>query len=242
MPMPPVPQIAAPSAPSALPATGLSEALACQFCGERFEQVKPLSANAKWLKRGKDRFPPTPVVAHADHEMKCKENPDRPERGKASTAWVPQPFPVGRFGGAQPSPTATRVTYLGGPYHGRSQGFECFLVDGTRVAVQPPLVAPGPQQEDSKGRVCSRYMGHYELRLKGGCPIYRWVDTIVPKKKRLGETQTLEDLWPEWAAQLMEEPNDEPTAVDDGGDPVADESDPGLPGDLLDSEPGAEPE
>lgn len=237
MPMPPVPSIAPPAAPA-----GLTEALTCQFCNERFEQPAPLPASKRgWLRPGRDSFPETPVLAHAKHEFRCKDNPNRPGVWKGSSAWTPQPFPVRKFGGAQPSPTATRLTYLGGPYHGRSQAFECFLVDGTVVVSEPPRVAPGPQQEDSKGRLCSKYMGHYELRTRQGCLVYRWVDTIVPKKKRLAQPTPFNERWPHLAAELMEEPNDDPTAADPDGTAVGDETDPEMLEGELAPEPEAEP-
>ncbi len=191
----------------------MSEPLACQFCGKPFVGGT-LTRGAKT-----DR---SLLLQHADHELKCPDNPDRPVAGKASSAWTPAPWKPDMTSAATPKPE--RVTYLGGPWHGRSQAFDAYLVDGTRLEVEPPKIVPGPQMADSKGRSCSKFMGHYELRLKGGCPIYRWVETITPKR-RLPSPRTFTEAWPELAAQLQEE------AAHDG---AADE----LQGDLPSAEPG----
>lgn len=158
--------------------------LLCRFCSREFNDPKV---------GPKDRTTVRPLAnVVTDHETKCEQNPDRPPPFKESKAWTPNPWKT-QFSD-NPHLRADRVTMLGGPEHGRTFRWECFLVDGTTALVEPPTVLAGPVMADSKDRACSRYMGHYELRLRGGLPIYRWVDTIVPKK-RLPAPRTFDEAW-----------------------------------------------
>lgn len=188
--------------------------LTCRFgCGAAFTMAKPLPASAKWRKPGKDRMPEGPVIQQAHHEMKCELNPHRAAPHKEGSAWTPIPWGI-KHGGAKPQPEPTRLTYLDGPWHGRKQNFEAFLVDGTRLSVAPAKITPGPQMVDSQGRSCSRYMGHYELqvvrRKAGRCLVYQWIDTITPKK-RLKAPRTFDEAFPDLDLTLtLEERDDQP--------------------------------
>lgn len=176
----------------------------CQFCGEAFPEPAPERAG------GKPRVLRSRVAAHADHELRCPENPDRPVKLKTSAAWSPMPWTHKFTDNPQPKPTA--VVFVGGPNHGRVLQWINYLVDGSVVAVEPPLTMSGPVMADSKGRAASRYMGHYRLKLSRDCPVYVWVDTIVPKK-RLPQPIEFTKAWPDLAASLEQQ---QPMEVSDG--------------------------
>lgn len=164
-----------------------ARSLQCQWCGAEFTEPPP--------SKGNEAQPRSITLKHADHEVKCEQNPNHPAKGKVSMAWNPVPWKAQPMG-ARPTPKPHLLTFLGGPEDGRQTHFQNYLVDGTTALVCPPMRLAGPVKADSQGRACSVYMGHYELRLKGDCPIYQWVDTITPKK-RLPKPLGFRDLWPE---------------------------------------------
>lgn len=140
------------------------------------------------------------ILVHADHELSCDQNPHRPERAKESSAWNPVPWKLSAAG-RRPAWRSHLLTFAGGPLDTRQIPLVNYLVDGSTVAVVPPLRLAGPVSGDSKGRAVSRYMGHYELRLKDDCPVYVWVQTIQPKK-RLPDHPQFCELYPDLAAVL----------------------------------------
>lgn len=168
--------------------------LRCQWCEAEFSPPEQPKVKGK-----APTFRPL-VLEHADHEVRCEQNPDRPEKGKMSKAWNPTPWKAPHVG-ARPVPRPHLLTFINGPYDGRQTPLVNYLVDGSTVAVEPPRRMSGPVMEDSKGRAGSRFMGHYELQISNGCPVYKWVDTIHPKK-RLGEHPAFVELYPEIAAEL----------------------------------------
>jgi hypothetical protein len=163
------------------------EHLECQWCG------------AEWAKKG-ERFD---VRTHAMHETRCPESPHYTPPEKGSKAWNPMPWPHDTVGRTA-VPNETSITYVGGPYHGQRRGWVGYLVDGREILTEPPLVHLGPVTPDSKGRMCSKYMGHYELSITEGCPVYRWVDTLTPKK-RLSQPPQFTTTWPDLADHLEEQ-------------------------------------
>lgn len=185
----------------------MAKVLECRWCGEKFPDPPP-------LKRG-ETPPRSKILVHADHELRCKENPDYTPRAKPSSAWNPMPWTAPQVG-ALPAPRPTVLTFVGGPLSGRVTALENFLIDGTSVAIEPPLRLCGPVSVDSAGRGVTKWMGHYELRLRGDSPIYVWIETIQPKK-RLPKATEFRELWPELAARIPE----------DGDEPSQDRDDPG---------------
>lgn len=172
----------------------MTTTLQCRWCGAKFRPPPPAKGGSK---RKEDR----PVVlVHADHEITCEKNPHRPEREKESKAWNPVPWKLS-VGGRRPVLRSHLLTFVGGPLDTRQTPLVNYLVDGSVVAVEPPLRLAGPVTEDSKGRAVSRYMGHYQLKLKDGCPVYVWVQTIQPKR-RLPDHPSFVELYPELAAML----------------------------------------
>lgn len=216
--MPPVPVIPAP-APMMPPVPTLvpqqTDVPKCQWCGQDFPT--PVVQRAK----GKGKGPRPVMLDLADHEVKCASNPHRPEVEKESKAWNPRPWMVEIT--SEPVLKPTTLTFLGGPWHGRQTRWEMHLVSGECITIEPPAKIAGPVKGDSKERACSAYMGHYELRIREGCPVYRWVDTIIPKK-RLSQPTEFTAAFPELAATLMEdiryatEPGTDADGVDEGGD------------------------
>lgn len=175
----------------------------CRWCGAEFRPPPPTKGGSK---KKEDR----PVVlVHADHEINCEKNPHRPEREKESKAWNPVPWKLS-VGGRRPVLRSHLLTFVGGPLDTRQTPLVNYLVDGSAVAVEPPLRLAGPVTEDSKGRAVSRYMGHYQLKLKvlpdvdgpgRYCPVYVWTQTIQPKR-RLPDHPSFVELYPELAAML----------------------------------------
>jgi hypothetical protein len=104
-------------------------------------------------------------------------------------------------GGRRPVFRSHLLTFVGGPYDTRQTPLVNYLIDGSAVGVRPPLRLAGPVSGDSKGRAVTRYMGHYELRLKDDCPVYVWVQTIQPKR-RLPDHPNFVEVYPELAAVL----------------------------------------
>lgn len=161
--------------------------LQCQWCGAEFKEPPPSRGDS-------DKTVRSITLQHADHEVRCEQNPDRPASEKISMAWNPVPWKAQPMG-ARPRPKPHLLTFIGGPWDGRQTHFQNYLVDGTTALVCPPERLAGPVKPDSQGRACSTYMGHYELRLQDDSPIYQWVDTITPKK-RLPKPLGFKDLWP----------------------------------------------